>query len=1600
MTVDCRIRFGGRRGLGSPPPGLRIAPGICPAFGGKNKMMTCWLQKEFMQSFRCPSCLAETGFKSRRPKKFWNRTAITGLAILASAVFTLPRLQAGTETIVGAVRVQLLSGSLVRLEVRGAEGFEDRATFHIKNRNWPGVPFTTNVTSGEVRVGTPQYVVHVPQNAASLSGTYVTTPAGRILYQFDGTMTNSVWLPGPADNPTVLSFADTPRLIPPAWGLTPAPAGAPLAATSGWDTNNDAADVYVLVPNGSYRQLRADFLALTGPTEMIPLYALGAWDSRWYDYSEATALAQIDSYRARSIPLDMLVCDTGWRQGASTGYLPNTSLFPNLPRFFSEAHARNVRVMFNDHPEPVAATALDPAEVTFRYTNLTQILAEGLDIWWYDRNWSVVLLSPAANLRHEVWGMRIYHDATWSTNAALRPAIMANVDGIDNGIRNRPMDVSAHTYPLQWTGDIQPATTYLGYAIQNAVHSGVQSLFPYESDDLGGHVADPSPGDYIRWIEYGALSPIFRPHCTLNLSRMPWTFGPEAEWTARRLINLRYRLLPTFYAAARENYDTGEPLLRRLDLDYPQYSPASQEGQYLIGHSLLVAPVARGGLAAVPSAWLTASNGQAGLDAAYFSNTNLTGAPALTRVDSNIDFNWNSGSPIGSVPGTDFTVRWTGTITVPASVGDVTLAALSDDGVRVWVDGQLCMGNWEPNDSITTESGTILKAGQTHQLRVEYLQLGGNDIVTLEWRGATTPASSWVPPGNWISAWTGTVLKGPVTAGGNIPLEEIPLYIRSGSIFALAPPMQYTGQIPWDPITLDVYPSTTEADQTALYEDDTLTTSYQQGQFRTTSLTTSADDSAKTVSVVLGAATGSYSGAKTNRSWVLRVHRPPDWSPDLAPAQVTLNGQPIGPIVRRIRNVSAMPLGADNGAPDADVFEVALPESSVLASNVVQFVFGSSPSSWTCGDVGDTGANGNVVEGSSSVSNSTWTVRGGGTGIGGTNDGFHFLYQPCVGNAQLNVRLASQQSTGGHGQAGIMMAEGLDPSAREVMIGLTPDNHLVLQNRSVGGGAAQITQVTGFSAPCWLRLVRNGTNFIGSASGDNMTWTQIGSVAIAGFDFHANLGLAVTADISASSPGGTNASGVPIVGVTSEMSGGVYSVDDPNYNLAIFDNVTLNPAVSISTVPNQTTGQSTATAAIPFAVSSTAGAPLTISADSSDTNIVAAKNIVIAGAGTNYSITLTPSPGATGTTTVSLTATDGTNGATMQFTLTVLLLTTLPIGGVLLNETFSNYPASDLPGQPFRGTGFSAGRSWSGVDSTYLNSVVDAASVSFPALTTPLIGSSGGKVTVKGDGSSLEALPDLSPGGAFATAGLYDPASGLIGGGNVGGTLYLSFLLRAHFLTGNGSYGGLQLSQGDGSTGVMIGNSLPAWAFSLWYPPTGASVDLLNNGGNYLFVDTNTHLMVVRISYVPGQSAALTAWLDPDPASGEANQNSASTYVGTLSGDLGFNRFFLSGGPANQWDYGQITFGTTWNSVAPATVPITLSAPAIANVVRRSDSGFGLTLNGSPGQAYSVLATTNVALPLASWVRIGGGTFGFDQATLTDMTATNLSQRFYVVTMP
>jgi alpha-D-xyloside xylohydrolase len=109
--------------------------------------------------------------------------------------------------------------------------------------------------------------------------------------------------------------------------------------------------------------------------------------------------------------------------------------------------------------------------------------------------------------------------------------------------------------------------------------------------DIGGFYGPPpSPELYVRWAQFGLLSPLARAHGTTP--REPWEFGDEALAIFRRYARLRSRLNPYLYATAWEAHAHGWPMLRPLLLEFPDDPIAAQvDDAYLLGARLLVAPI-------------------------------------------------------------------------------------------------------------------------------------------------------------------------------------------------------------------------------------------------------------------------------------------------------------------------------------------------------------------------------------------------------------------------------------------------------------------------------------------------------------------------------------------------------------------------------------------------------------------------------------------------------------------------------------------------------------------------------------------------------------------------------------------------------------------------------------------------------------------------------------------------------------------------------------------------------------------------------------------------------------------------------------------------
>ncbi|MDR2903982.1 MAG: hypothetical protein LBU77_05700, partial [Clostridiales bacterium] len=167
---------------------------------------------------------------------------------------------------IGDVRVQVLSGSLARIEEKGPNGYEDRTTYHIVNReNWPGAAATKITDANETEIVTENYTVVVPNAADSLDGVYIKDSRGKEIWRYQSLPSSSVYLPAPGATPKAWAIADNPRAVPAEWGYRPMPEdNTEFTDYNGWDTTNNAPDLFIFMPDGDAKQLRKDFTGLTG----------------------------------------------------------------------------------------------------------------------------------------------------------------------------------------------------------------------------------------------------------------------------------------------------------------------------------------------------------------------------------------------------------------------------------------------------------------------------------------------------------------------------------------------------------------------------------------------------------------------------------------------------------------------------------------------------------------------------------------------------------------------------------------------------------------------------------------------------------------------------------------------------------------------------------------------------------------------------------------------------------------------------------------------------------------------------------------------------------------------------------------------------------------------------------------------------------------------------------------------------------------------------------------------------------------------------------------------------------------------------------------
>ena len=140
-----------------------------------------------------------------------------------------------------------------------------------------------------------------------------------------------------------------------------------------------------------------------------------------------------------------------------------------------------------------------------------------------------------------------------------------------------------------------------------------------------------------------------------------------------------------------------------------------------------------GDAAPIESKYLYLPDGKAhGLLGEYFDNQNLKDKPAFTRNDKIINFDWGQGSPKNNFPSDHFSVRWTGFLQVPES-GNYVLDAISDDGVRLYIDDKLVVENWSDHSTESKSYMAALDANKKYKIKIEYYENTGDASMKMAW---------------------------------------------------------------------------------------------------------------------------------------------------------------------------------------------------------------------------------------------------------------------------------------------------------------------------------------------------------------------------------------------------------------------------------------------------------------------------------------------------------------------------------------------------------------------------------------------------------------------------------------------------------------------------------------------------------------------------------------------------------------------------------------------------------------------------------------------------------------------------------------------------
>ncbi len=391
---------------------------------------------------------------------------------------------------------------------------------------------------------------------------------------------------------------------------------------------------YQVIVGHSWSDLLSNYTLLTGKQPLPPRWAFGNLASRFGYHSQEEVEKTIRKYDENKIPVDAIIIDLYWFGKSIQGTMGNLEWdkgnFPNPDKMIGDLNAKNIKTVLITEPFILSTSSKWNEAVDKK---ILAVDKNGTAAQWdfYFGNTGIVdIFKPEG----KQWFWNIYRNlinkgvgGLWGDlgEPEVFPSTVFTAGGKADEIHNvyghnwaklisegyqkefptvRPFILMRAGYSgsqrfgmIPWSGDVSRSWGGLQSQMEIALQMGMQGM-GYMHSDLGGFAGDYFDNElYLRWLQYGVFNPIFRPHAHEDVASEPVYKDILTKEKAKKIVELRYQMLPYNYTLAFENATTGKSLMRPLFFEEPTNEKLfCISDTYLWGNDLLVHPITKTGV--------------------------------------------------------------------------------------------------------------------------------------------------------------------------------------------------------------------------------------------------------------------------------------------------------------------------------------------------------------------------------------------------------------------------------------------------------------------------------------------------------------------------------------------------------------------------------------------------------------------------------------------------------------------------------------------------------------------------------------------------------------------------------------------------------------------------------------------------------------------------------------------------------------------------------------------------------------------------------------------------------------------------------------------